>query len=158
MKKPITIILLLFVAASIVFLGIKEFASKPVARSGNDVQGSKVIAYYFHGKVRCPTCQSIESYAHEAVSEGFADQINSGRLQWRVLNYEEPQNQSLVRQYEVVAPTVVLVRLEGGKQARWENLSDVWGLTGSKADFLEYIRENVRSFLAEGGGKAKQAG
>jgi len=31
-----------------------------------------VIAYYMHGKVRCPTCVNIEEYAHEAVAKAAA--------------------------------------------------------------------------------------
>ena len=176
-KSFVTLALLLFVGTSVVAMvarTMREAAEcRPLAGRmlQNEVRGGElnpsatvssatpvVMAYYFHRKARCGKCETIEAYAREAIGEGFAKELQSGRLQWRVLDYEEPQNGSLARQYEVIAPTVVLVRLEGGKEARWENFSEVWALTGDKAGFLEYIRMNVHDFLTGTGGETKPAG
>ena len=40
-----------------------------------------VIAYYLHGNFRCITCRTIEAYAEEAITKGFADELASGRLE-----------------------------------------------------------------------------
>jgi hypothetical protein len=159
-KIILSVVLLLFIASSIAALVVRTIrdaseSGNETAESANPAAGARVLVYCFHAKVRCPACETIESYGREAVSEGFADDLRAGRLQWRVLNYEDPQNQSLARRYEVIAPTIVVVRLEDGKPVRWDNLSDVWGLTGDKAEFLEYVRTSVRSFLTGGGDQAK---
>jgi hypothetical protein len=111
-----------------------------------------VIAYYFHGNTRCPTCQTIESYAHDAVKTGFADELASGDLQWEVVNYEAAGNEHFAELYQVVAPTVVLVRMEGGKPTRWANLMRVWELVGDQDAFTEYIQTETRTLLGESGG------
>jgi hypothetical protein len=159
-KVILSVVLLLFIASSIAAIVVRTIrdaseGGHQTAESANPAAGARVVVYYFHSKVRCSECKTIESYGHEAVSEGFADDLRSGRLQWRVLNYEDPQNRSLAKQFEVIAPTIVVVRLEDGKPVRWDNLSDVWGLTGDKAEFLEYVRTSVRSFLTGGGDQAK---
>jgi hypothetical protein len=158
-KVILTVVLSLFIASSVVALVVRTIrdaseaptnaapAVKPAVGAG--AAGPRVIVYCFHGKVRCPTCETIESYAHEAVSEGFADELHAGRIEWRVLEYDDPQNLPLAKEYEVIAPTIVVVRLDGGNLVRWENLSDVWGLVGDKAEFLEFVRKNVRVFLAD---------
>ena len=58
-KTLITAVLLIFVISSIVVLSIKEFSGKGKVASGVEVAGTKVIAYYFHGTKRCPTCLKI---------------------------------------------------------------------------------------------------
>lgn len=45
------------------------------------------VAYFFHVKHRCPTCQSIEAYAHKALMP----EIERGELIWRVADYTAPK-------------------------------------------------------------------
>jgi len=156
-KIILTVVLALFIASSIaaiVVRTIREASEDPqsapsAAKSAADATGPRVVVYCFHGKVRCPECETIESYGHEAVSQGFAEEIRAGKIEWRVLDYEDSQNLPLAKQYEVIAPTIVVVRLDGGNPVRWDNLSDVWGLIANKPEFLEFVRKNVRSFLAD---------
>ena len=49
-----------------------------------------LIVYYFHGNIRCPTCQSIESQAQETVQADFASQLGNGEVIWKIVNYEQP--------------------------------------------------------------------
>ncbi len=155
-----SVVLSLFIASSIVALVVRTIrdsseSGNETAESARPAAGARVVVYYFHSKVRCSECQTIESYGHEAVSEGFADELQSGRLEWHVLDYEDPRNQSLAKQYEVIAPTIVVVQLKDGKPVRWDNLSDVWGLIGDKAELLTRVRTVVRSFLTGIGAQAK---
>ena len=166
-KNIATIVLLLFVAASIVVLAVKglrrglqtaEVNSRPAGEQASapappaDTQPlplptDGLVAYYFHGKVRCPTCENIEAYAREAVEAGFAAQLRSGRLQWRVVDYERPGNEHFATQYQLVAPSVVLVDIRGGVENNWKNLPEVWQLAGDKPAFIKFIQEEVRRCL-----------
>ena len=150
-KTVITVVLLVFVAASVVVLAAKSLRPKPQPPASQPPDDG-VIAYYFHGNMRCPTCRSIESYAHEAVKSGFAKELADGRLQWRVVNYEEPKNEHFATDYELVAPTVVLVEISGGSQKEWKNLPEVWELVGEKPAFIAFVQQNVRAML-EGSGE-----
>jgi hypothetical protein len=151
-KTLVNIVLLGFIAVSVVVLAAKQFrrdaSTAPAAAEAAVPKGDTVIAYYFHGKTRCPTCQSIEAYAHEAVDGGFADQLKAGTLQWQVVNFDEPANEHFQKDYELAAPSVVLVRFQGGKQADWRNLPEVWELVGDKKAFVEFVTKSVREFLA----------
>ena len=161
-KNLITAVLLVFVAASIVALAVNEIrrspkadqpGDQPATTPAEDAEGADqppadgVIAYYFHRTGRCPTCMSIEAYAQEAVKIGFAEQLKDGRLQWRVVNYELPENEHFAADYQLVAPTVVLVELGGGKQKSWKDLSKVWDLVGDKTAFVEYVQQEARVLL-----------
>ncbi len=167
-KTIITVTLLLFVAASVLYLVIKETGGKAAQStvppsmtssvSGEDAQASarppnkpeatKVVAYYFHGNMRCTTCRTIEAYTKEAVQTGFADALRDGRLEWRVVNVEDPGNDHFIQDFQLSTRSVVLERLLDGKRQNWKNLDRVWVLVrGDKAAFMEYIQDNIRGYL-----------
>lgn len=106
-----------------------------------------LIVYYFHGNVRCPTCQSIESQAHETVQAYFADQLARDEIAWKTINYEDPVASELATQFEIQMPVVVLARKKEGQIEDWNRLDRVWGLVDDKADFAEYIRTEISQKL-----------
>lgn len=108
-----------------------------------------VVAYYFHGNLRCRTCRTIEAYSGEAIRSGFPDELASGRLAWRVVNVEEPENKHFARDFELVTKFLVLAEYQDGEVTRWENLNQVWQLIRDKERFLEYVRRSTREFLQE---------
>jgi hypothetical protein len=108
----------------------------------------KVIAYYFHTNARCDTCIKIEQYSHEAIENGFPYELKNGTLEMRVVNYEQPENRHFMKEYKLVSKSLVLVNLVDGKQTKWMNLKLVWQLTGRKDAFLNYVRKEVRGYLA----------
>ena len=110
---------------------------------------AKVVAYYFHGNLRCRTCQAIEAYSEEAIRSEFADELASGRLVWRVVNIDEPENKHFVKDFELVTKSLVLTEYQDGEVTRWENLKQVWQLVRDKEQFLDYVHSSTRKFLQE---------
>jgi len=145
-KNILAVALLLFVAASLVAVAVNRGRD-----GGADTAPlpDGVTVYYFHSKTRCPTCRSIESFAHEAITEGFADALQSGRMKWQVVNYELPGNEHFVEQYHLVAPIVVLVRCEGGEVKESKELPRVWELVDDRDAFIEYVQTETRAMLGE---------
>jgi hypothetical protein len=161
-KTVLTIVLLAFVASALGTLVAKSLRPSRAtdASAGQLPPSDGLIAYYFHSNTRCPTCMTIESYAHEALQSDFGKEMKSGRLQWRVLNYEQPENDHLVKEFEIALPSVVLVRMAGGKQVAWKNLDQVWPLVGDKRAFLAYLRKEVQAMMdtSAGSGGPETAG
>jgi hypothetical protein len=110
----------------------------------------KVVAYYFHTNTRCDTCRKIEAYSREAIEEGFKNEIKDGTLELRIVNYEEPQNRHYIKDYKLVSKSLILVNVVDGKQTEWTNLKLVWTLVNNKEAFLNYVRGEVRDYLAKG--------
>jgi len=109
----------------------------------------EVVAYYFHGNFRCRTCRTIEAYSEEAIRSEFANELGSGRLAWRVVNVEEPENEHFVKDFELVTKSLVLTEYEDGEVIRWENLKQVWQLVRDKEQFFDYVHSSTRKFLQE---------
>ena len=96
----------------------------------------KVIAYYFHTTLRCPSCRKIEAYSSTAIETGFADEIAEGRLEWRVINIEEKGNEHFVKDYQLYTKSLILSEERSGREVRWKNLAKVWELLGNEGDFV----------------------
>ena len=164
-KTVATTALLVFVAASIAYLVVKETGSpdqrvadnEPHSGSGvshapNDqmkATGHKVVAYYFFGNVRCQTCKKLEAYTAERIAS-FTNELSTGLLEWRTANVDEKENEHFVKDYELTSRAVVLVRVVDGKEVEWKNLASIWDLVGDKKAFQEYISEETLGYLETG--------
>ena len=124
-------------------------ATAAPAKSEPSVSHRTVVAYYFHGNFRCPTCRKIEALSREAVESGFPEDLKAGRIEWRAINVEEPGNEHFIQDYQLFSKSLVLVAKEGEKQTRWKNLQEVWTLVGDKEAFIKYVRDEIRAYLGE---------
>lgn len=106
-----------------------------------------VMVYYFHSKIRCATCQAIESQSRETVQAAFASGLESGEIVWKVLNYEDPEVAELAGQFKVQMPVVVVARMSDGEIAEWKRLDQVWALVGDEPAFSEFIQSEIRRML-----------
>ncbi len=112
---------------------------------------SKVVAYYFHGTRRCPTCLTIERYSREAVEQYFAKDVQEGRLEFRSLNTDEPENRHYIEDYQIAFQSLILTLLKDDIQTKWKNLPEVWLRVRDKEKFFEYVKDEVEKFLREEG-------
>jgi hypothetical protein len=158
LKRATTVLLLLFVAASVGTLIAKETSRRepdrvsasaiPVVVDPDRAEGPcRVIACYFHNTDRCSTCLQIEQAARETVEEAFAVELASGRLTWMTLNMEESQNRAYIAQFDLARPTLVVMRLRGETIERWSPLDDTWGLIRNSVKFSLYVKDNVSRLL-----------
>ncbi|MGC8990222.1 MAG: nitrophenyl compound nitroreductase subunit ArsF family protein, partial [Verrucomicrobiia bacterium] len=106
-----------------------------------------LIAYYFHGTVRCETCLLIETLARAVVEQQFYAEVAANRIIWESVNYDQPENQHFVADYNLPCPSLVLVLLQEGKPQDWKLLGDTWQLVHEPAKLNDYVETEVRSFL-----------
>ncbi|MBN2319973.1 MAG: hypothetical protein JXR49_12880 [Acidobacteria bacterium] len=134
-----------FIAVILVIAGASFGIRKVSAQSSSH----KVVAYYFHTNTRCDTCRKIEAYSKEAIQEGFKTELQNGTMELRIVNYEEPENRHYIKDYKLVSKSLILVNVVDGKQTEWTNLKLVWTLVKNKEAFLNYVRGEVRDYLAK---------
>jgi len=160
-KTVISILLLLFIVVSVVYMLAKEIRSptessdsernlQPVVKSNEQalkLMDSKVVLYYFHGTARCPTCRKFESYSNEALQQAFTENLNNGRLEWKIINVDEPGNQHYVSDYQLYSKSIVIAKIQDGEQLAWKNLNRIWELVRNKDVFIKYIQDEVGTYL-----------
>ena len=150
-RALIAIGLLLFVAASVVYLFVGGTApseiEEPAVAVVDNGPANRIVAYYFHGERRCPTCEKLEAYANEAITTGFAEAIQAGTLEFRSVNYDDPANEHFVDDFGLTHQSIVIIDMTNGEQTSWENLERIWDLVGDKPAYIEYVRNGIKGHL-----------
>ncbi len=149
MKIWITRLLLAFAIFTLGFglgkdAGLRQGAAAAPAATAAEA-GDKVIVYYLHTTFRCVTCNAIERMTRELVERDFAAALAEGRIEWREANFQERED--LAKKYEVATSSVVVVRIEDGKETGFQRLDDVWTLHPNPDAFAEYVGKAIRQYL-----------
>ena len=121
-------------------------ASSPAATMTH-APSVQVIAYYFHGAVRCETCQKIERQAHKAIKDKFKVELATKRLVFQSVNYDLPENGHFLQDYKLPCPSLVLVRRQAGKDEKWKLLGETWQLVEDATKFNRYVTDAVSELL-----------
>ena len=109
----------------------------------------KILVYYFYKNYRCVTCRKFEAYTDELLKGTFAQHLNDGRIQWLLVNIDEPENSHFIKDYGLVTKAIVIVKQLEGEQADWKNLDRIWQLVGDKEKFTNYVAEEIKGFIGE---------
>ncbi len=121
--------------------------AKPVVAQEEAMPGRKVIAFYFHRTQRCHTCLTMEAYAEQALKDGFSEALESGVVEWRAVNVEEPEHEHFVKEYELYSSELVMVETEGGQVTRSKKLKQIWDLVGDERKFKTFVRDEAQVYL-----------
>ncbi|OIO58957.1 MAG: hypothetical protein AUJ82_07325 [Verrucomicrobia bacterium CG1_02_43_26] len=138
--KKLIVILLAAVAVISASFSVFAAADKPAA---------KVIAYYFHGTARCPTCYKFEQYSKEAIETNFKDALASGKLEFKVVNIDDKGNEHYARDYQLYTKSLILSLIKDGKEIKWKNMDKIWEYVGNKERFIDYVKNGVADLLKE---------
>lgn len=117
--------------------------------SAEDKPAIRVVAYYFHGAFRCPTCHKLEQYAKEVIEADFKDALASGNLEFKVVDVEDKENEHYVNDYQLYTKALILSLVKDGKEIRSKNLEKIWEYVGNKQKYYDYVKNEVADFLKE---------
>lgn len=111
---------------------------------------ARVVAYYFHGTIRCRTCLAIEAQAEQALRTGLPEPLARGELLWRPVNVEEKRHEHFWSDFKLEGSALVLARVREGEVKGWKVLERVWELVGEREAFLAYVRAETAAALRDG--------
>lgn len=156
-KTIISTVLLIFVAVSAGFLVFKESTKSkaqapakntPAAISkDNAARDDVLIVYFFHGRARCKSCKIIEAFGKKTLETRFAQELKSGRIVWRDIDLDEPENRHFVQDYQILSISLVISDMQGDKQTQWKNLEQVWDLLSDENAFENYVQKEINAWL-----------
>jgi len=151
MKRRIFFTGLLLLVASAFANAAEKSEAKPStpAATTTNAPSVQVIAYYFHGTVRCETCQKIERQAREVIEQRFKSELTAKRLMFKPLNYDLPENAHFLQGYKLPCPSLVLVRRQAGKDEKWKLLGETWQLVEDTTKFNRYVEDEVDKSLRD---------
>jgi hypothetical protein len=129
---------------------LSAFVAATFAADAPAAGDRQVVAYYFHGKLRCKTCVGMEGMTADVLKTDFPAQLKDRRIDWRVVNYDDEANEHFIEDFQLVGPSLVLVELAGGRQVRYRNLDKIWQLAHQEDEFKQYVRVQITAFLKQG--------
>jgi hypothetical protein len=120
------------------------------AQQEQALEKGKTVVYYFHGNMRCRACKQIETLTQKTVQEHFAQEVQEGSVELKSVNVDQSDNAHFVQDYELATRSVVVSRLEGGKEVSWRRLDQVWRLVRNENAFIDYLSKEITG-LSQGG-------
>lgn len=136
-----SIISVLSVSYGLTSYSFSAFASKRPPAKSVVKTNSKILVYYFYSKPRCSNCKKIESYTKEAV-----ESINSSDIEYKLINLDDKENQHYAKDYNLFTKSVILSKLNNGKQVKWKNLDGIWTKLNNEKAFKDYVTKEIKSF------------
>lgn len=148
-------LLLLFAMGSLVYASYREFAAQrrvPAQVTSADSAApfppeARLVVYYFSEGKECTTCEHIPEYTRAALEGHFKVELDAGAVVFRSVDVDEPANEHYIHDYGIYTKSVVIAKLDKGKQVRWKNLPEVWDRVYDKAGFVEYLCAEIRAML-----------
>jgi len=160
MKRIVLWIGLLMILATLPAGAAESSTSKSASPmfTATNVPSRQVIAFYFHGTVRCETCLKIEQQAKALIERQFKTELDTQRLVFRPLNYDLPENAHYLQDYKLPCPSLVLVRQEFGKDLKWKMLGQIWTLVETSTAFDQYVGKEVDNYLSDSNNLTDETG
>ncbi len=130
---------------------ITPLSSSPV--SGNSTAqsprvtsaiGARLEVIYFHMTQRCVTCLCFEERINYVMATYFKNDIGAGRINYQVLNAQDPINLALARKYGAVSSQLFINTISKGVE-HIENLEAIWdwNCRGDKNGFDQKVRTAI---------------
>ena len=110
---------------------------------------AKVITYYFHSNVRCPTCHKMEQYIKEAIEDNFKDELVDGSLAIKIVNVDEKENKHFVKDYQLYTKTLIILKVKNGEEIEYKNLMKIWEYIRDKEIFFNYVITEINNYLKD---------
>lgn len=140
MKQLKLIVLTMFNAMLLLSCNAQTSESK----STENVYGEDVQVYYFHNTKRCATCNAIENETKLALELFYAEQIQSGSIEFTSLNLEEDEGKEMAQSLQVSGQTLLLVK--GETQVNLTNEGFMNARTNSNK-FHEILKTQIDKLL-----------
>jgi hypothetical protein len=135
--------LLTLVAVSLGAWSVRMWTSAHDRTSGDVLPADGLVVVNFHGAVRCNGCREIGKEAQAVVETDFGGDLKSGRMNWRVINFEAPANKHFIQDYGLTTSTLVLVRREHSRDVEWQRLDAVWDHLFDGPAMRSFLKQHI---------------
>lgn len=119
----------------------------PVANQTNIQRADKVEVFLFHATNRCFSCETIGQWAGETVNEYYPSEIQAGRIEFREINIDLPENRDLAEKFQASGSALFINSIRNNEDHIAQD-TRVWRLLDDKAAFKSYLKGELDGYLA----------
>lgn len=80
----------------------------------------------------------------------FKKELETGALEYRVVNVETPQNRHFIKDFGLYTKSHVICEVKGEKVVRYKVLQKVWQYVRDPERARIYLRDAIREFMKKG--------
>jgi len=137
MKKLVfSVIVLVLMIASVVTSEAKK--EKPYVT---------INVMYFHGPTRCQECLLIEQFTHQTLTSNFYRELQSLKVTWKTADFTSDSTMGYEEHYKLETQTLVITRIENGKEVKWVKLDKVWDYLKDYPKFEKYVKTSIKKLM-----------
>lgn len=122
-----------------------ETADKTQTQSVQE-SADKIEVYYFHRTQRCYSCLTLGQYLKETIEQEFSEEIKSGRIDFREINIDLPENKDMAIKFQASGSSLFVNAIKDG-QDNINQDTNVWRLLSNKVQFKNYLENKINLFL-----------
>lgn len=106
----------------------------------------RVYVVYFHRTQRCPTCIHAEELTRDTVETYFADELESDKLTFQVINIDDKQNADIVEHYGAYGSQLFINTIKDGTD-HIEEATDLYVLIHNDEAFVTALKSKIEKSL-----------
>ncbi|MFH1601653.1 MAG: nitrophenyl compound nitroreductase subunit ArsF family protein [Candidatus Shapirobacteria bacterium] len=108
----------------------------------------KIEVIHFHGTHQCWSCITVGEYALQTIKDKFPEEYQSGKIVFKDINGELPENKEIVIKYQARGSSLFINAIRGEK----DNISEdttVWRLISDEDGFVTYLEKKINKLLGD---------
>lgn len=114
------------------------------------IQEEKTLAlYFFHRSRRCFSCNAIENNTKKTLESQFAEQLENGKISFRVFNVDQPENQAISRKFKATGTSLFLSEKDGEEEIITNLSMMAMKNARNESAFAEEFSKIIREALGE---------
>ncbi|MDD4136024.1 MAG: nitrophenyl compound nitroreductase subunit ArsF family protein [Candidatus Shapirobacteria bacterium] len=106
----------------------------------------KIEVFVFHNTNRCISCINIGKYTKAVIEEKFPEYLKSGKIIFKEVNIDLPQNFKMAQEYKVSGSALFINAVKDGKYNHEEDTT-VWRLVTNEAQLKSYFETKLKALL-----------
>jgi len=159
MQKKIIILIIVIAIVGVGFFVARNGNKPTEAQSqNNQIAGNqskeekqsveKIQVFVFHATQRCYSCITIGKFAGETVNEYFQPELRDGKIEFREINVDLPENKELAHKFQASGSSLFINAIYNGEDNIAED-TRVWRLISSEAQFKSYLKDKIDNLLGK---------
>jgi len=108
----------------------------------------KIEVVHFHGTQQCVSCITVGKFALETIKNKFPNEYASGKIIFRDINGELPENAALVMKFQARGSSLFVNAIVGGKDNIEEDTT-VWRLISDENQYVSYFQNKLKNLLGK---------
>ncbi|MCX6791707.1 MAG: nitrophenyl compound nitroreductase subunit ArsF family protein [Candidatus Gottesmanbacteria bacterium] len=106
----------------------------------------KIEVVHFHGTQQCWSCITVGEYALTTIKDKFPEEYRSGKIIYKDINGELPENKEIVLKYQARGSSLFINTVKNTQDNIQEEIK-VWYLVNDKEKFIEYFEGRLKDLL-----------